>query len=255
VKTKLLVPVLLLLCYFADAGDSTAVKSFHRFYVGASFTGNCSYRYLRLVNANGDFWSNYGKEVMADQNSNEHPMFGYKAGVRFGVNIFRWFGVETGLDYNLHRWYSKELLSWYCRDCFWKVNYDYHYLDIPLALNFFIGKKKVRGIIQAGVNFDCLYKRVSRGQLIIGDRVAQTQEPGDTFSSKSFHRFNISPFLGIGIDWRLTKFLYLRIMPMAQMQSIKNLDFQITEYLWSAGVNTTLLFGFRRKKQSPNSPR
>ncbi|MDB5282211.1 MAG: hypothetical protein JWO06_1286, partial [Bacteroidota bacterium] len=117
----------------------------------------------------------------------------------------------------------------------------YHYMNVPISLNFTLGKKKVRGIISVGASLNFLLKKKISYNYSYSDGRSIS---GTTVDRYDFNKFNVSPFLGIGADFYLTKALVLRLMPIAQMQALKNINTPITEYLWYAGLNVSLQLGF-----------
>jgi hypothetical protein len=191
------------------------------------------------------------------RNDREDPEVGVQAGGRFGIHAARCFAIETGIDYNLHR-YSGEIKSLTIGTPWDGIPYDsalagarvrvmekYHYFNIPLALNFILGKRKLKGIISMGANFNWLIKKAERVSWYVNQDMVQSHSTNQT---SSFAQFNITPFIGLGVEWHIGKSLFLRLMPIAQMQAMKNINQPITEYLWSAGVNASVNFGFGKVK-------
>jgi hypothetical protein len=234
----LLLSLVTLLTGLLHAGDTSNVKTFKRFYIGVSVSGNATYRYLSRVPHTG--W-----DTLYDwRNKHEDPLVGYQIGARIGINATRFMSIETGVDYMLHR-YRQKYDPFYLSNSHIKTIYKYHYLNIPLALNFSMGKHKVKGLISMGASFNYLTEKKSRYQTIIGNAVQQDYTLDDR---SDFNQFNVSPFLGVGVEWHITKFLFLRLMPMAQMQALKNIDQPITERLWSVGLNAAVYFAFKKVK-------
>jgi hypothetical protein len=252
-KTKLpLVALFLAVAAFLRGSDSF---TFNRLYIGIGITPDVSYRYL-----NKNFVPSGNSEaqvqgIISDRNSHDFPEVGVMGGVKIGVYLTHWLAIESGLQYNMQRFrYSSN--TFYAApyavnsplaDSFTTVDRNtYHYLDIPLALNFSIGKKKVRGIISAGVNFDFLLRKGIYYTYTYADGRVVSGREVDNYNS--FNTFNLSPFLGIGADFYCTKSFIIRIMPQAQMQALKNINAPVTEYLWNAGLNVSFMIGFLKNK-------
>ncbi len=251
-KTKILLPILVLVASSLFAADGVF---FNRLYFGPSVTANVTYRYLNKNFVPSGSSESEIKGVIDAENKHSYPEVGVTTGLKVGVNITHCFAIESGLQYSWihYRYYSGQYSyvnqvwtgsGFTATDSFKSnVHNVYHYITIPVALNFTAGKKKVRGIFSFGTNFDFLIKK----------RIAYTQTyaDGHKVSSSSvdshsadFRKFNLSPFIGMGIDCYLGKTFVLRVMPVAQMQALKNVNAPITEYLWNVGLNVSLLVGF-----------
>jgi hypothetical protein len=253
-KRKTLATYLLLfLSATMYAGDTTQVKPAKRLYAGVSYVSNVTYRYLRQNYVPYDVTAAEERRIVDIRNEHEHPQFGFQIGGRLGVNITRYFSLETGVEYNLHRYlyksdfltsgstYNPSLIDTSITNCIVKQTDNYHYLNIPVAANFMLGKRKIKAVISAGVNFNFLLKKTQTFRYFVNDELYRSNTTADNYT---FSSFNLSPFLGVGIDYHINRFMFLRIMPVAQMQALKNIDTPITEHLWSAGLNTSLFFGF-----------
>lgn len=248
---------ILLLCFtlmltnVLYAAENTEVESYKRLYIGASFTMNVAYRHLAAQ-------SSLAQTTLDMRNKYEKPQWGFQAGPRLGVRATRWLSIETGVDYWRHRysfrrdglqfgsqWNGSIYYDSTSQGYSVKSIEDYHYLNVPVALNFSLGKRKLKGIISTGVNLSFLITKKTTYRLILNNDVLESNTVTD---NGPYASFNVSPFLGVGVEWHLGKVLFLRLMPVAQMQAMKNVDAPLTEYLWSVGMNASLYFGFVRVK-------
>lgn len=243
------------------ANDTTAVKQLHRFYAGVSFTPGVSYRYLRNnffpteTPPTGFTTEQEQKNLIDSRNKREKISFGFDVGLKVGIRVTKFLSIETGANYS-KRGYNEKFdnilfgSQWNgngydtSENYFVKLDYTYHYINIPIALTFNFGKKKLCGIVNVGTGFDFLIRKTNTSR----SNVPGFSSQRTTEDKTGFNRFNLSPFLGIGIEYRVLHFMVLRIMPVAQMQALKNIDTPITEHLWSVGINTSLLFGFKKIK-------
>ncbi len=242
------------------ANDTTTHKQFNRVYIGASFTPGISYRLL-----NHNFYEPYAetpsgysekeiqKFIIDGRNQREKIGFGFDVGAKVGLRVTSFLSIETGIHYarktytekakNLRfgsQWNGNGFDS-VDNGYYIKTTDVYHYIDLPIGLNFNFGKKKIKGLVNTGVNFNFLVKK---------NHQIKSNIPGVTNRNSAdrfpFEQFNLSPFLGIGLEYEISNLMSLRIMPTAQIQALKNIDTPITERLWSAGINTCLLFGFKK---------
>jgi hypothetical protein len=251
----LLLSLLALLTGLLHAGDTSNVKTFKRFYIGVSVSGNATYRYLSLGNIPAGIPRSFYQSDIDWRNKVEDPLVGYQIGARLGINATRFMSIETGIDYSLHRYRLKAeqpfgVVGGYYQDTTYpnsqlKIIYKFHYLNVPLALNFSMGKHKLKGVITAGASFNILMEEKTRYQTIVGGTSVRDFTVDDR---SNYALMNVSPFLGVGVEWHITKFLFLRLMPMAQMQALNNIDGPIAERLWSVGLNAAVYFGFKKVK-------
>lgn len=251
---------LLLLSLFAvncfaqsDAAKPTTTAGFKRIYIGISTTQGVGYR---LLSRNPDVGAADGLEnvrdgIISSRNEREKPDYATNVGFRFGVNATKWFAIETGVEYGYNSYGYKldNLLfgqnwngnSFDSASASVKFKAQYHYINVPLALNFTIGSKKTKAIISAGSYFSFLVNRTSRSSITFSN----SSTPYVSDNTALFQSFNISPFLGIGIDYQINSLMSLRVMPLVQFQALQNYrDAPITERLYSGGINISLNFGF-----------
>lgn len=239
------------------AGDTTQTKQFNRVYFGPTFTPGISYRLLTSDKPNATGFDN-AKSFIKELNRHEKPTFSYSVGVKAGVQLKKFLAFETGIEYTsiAYEYNRKDLTfnSGYRPDLTYdpsmygsiKSTVGFHYLKVPLALNFSFGKGKVKGIVNTGANLDFLIGRWQRLQWNIPGDSQGSNNLSDT-KIGSLSRFNISPFLGIGFDYHINQLLTLRVMPIAQIQALNIAGSSaIAERQWLAGINVSLLFGFKK---------
>lgn len=239
----------------AYAGDSTGVKKYNRVYVGLSFTPGINYRLLshNYYEENTIDEPAIQKRIIDRRNKLEKPGFNFDLGAKAGVRLTRFLSLETGLNYsrrtyvqkitdlNFYTDFNPSLQDTVDNGYYVKLTDVYHYIDIPLGMNFYLGKTKWHGIINTGINFNVLLAK----QITTNSNIPSASK-GTRPDRYPFNTFNLSPFLGVGFEYEINSLMSLRVMPVAQMQALKNIDTPITEHLWSAGINTCLLFGFKK---------
>lgn len=240
--------------------ETPAPIGFKRLYVGVSTMQGVCYRFLHSNPkvAAADGIEELRDYIISSRNASEKPGYAANGGIRIGVNATKFFAVESGVLYSYNsysansgnliygsQWngngYDATLPDSIYLPSSVKFVYAYHHLTLPVSLNFALGNKKVRALISTGANFDVLVKATTASYW---DNEPATK--GNTWDiTSSFHRFSISPFLGIGIDYQINSLMSLRIMPIAQFQALPNVQgAPITERLYSGGINIALNFGF-----------
>jgi len=248
--------VLLINTASAQSIESTTA-TFNRLYVGVSTTQGVGYRYLlrnKSVPA-PDNDESIPKDVIQIRNKQDKPDYAFDAGIRLGVNVTHFFSIETGIDYYRTGYFYKQdsLVSSYHSTPSGiepdeignlKMHNYYNYINVPLALNFTIGEGKLKALISTGANFN-VFLGTSYHSIINFEGKHSNNRGWGKLYAEPITTFNISPFLGIGINYQITPLIALRAMPTFQMQTLKNVkDAPLTEYLYSGGINVALTFGF-----------
>lgn len=248
-RTKyLMLFVLIATCFSAYSNDG----DFKRVYIGISTTPDLTYRWLHgnFVPAGN---SQAGVQGTANYgNQHTFPEFGVNVGAKVGVNLTHWLAIESGIGYSLVRYHYRSDI-FYTPNVYSGVAYSpttnfstsdqerYHYMTVPLGLRFSMGHRKVRGVIAAGAEFDFLLKRTATYTYTYADGSSVTNQVIE--QPNNFKTFNLAPYLGVGMDCYFSPAVVMRIMPQAQIQSFKNINTPVSEYLWNLGINVCFLFG------------
>ena len=224
-----------------------------RVLLGINISPDICYRTLK--NNDG---SSSSSTIIDIRNNTEKQKFGYTTGLNACYNISKHIGIETGLQYSNKGYFIKRTGFIYGnmydpRRGFVSNNsateptnakfiYNYIYLDVPLRLIFSFGEKRIHLITGIGVTTNILLKAT---QTIIlgyenGDKKRQTQKPGYNYKS-----LDVSPNVSVGIDYRISNKINLRIEPTFRYGAIKIIDAPITEYLWNGGLNITCYYGLK----------
>lgn len=252
--TIVLVLLLALFSHTTYAGTGTQTGS--GFYAGVSFTPGVGYRYLSENKSTRDMLVS-SSEAIAERNSYETPSFYYAVGFKMGYHIRKFVDIETGVEYTsiAYQWkqsgltvgsgyrpdlsYDSTMLGWA------RGKYGYHYLNIPVAFNFILGKQQVKAVISVGAACNVLVGQWQQSKYSIPGDISGSSYYTTT-SIRSLNRFNLSPFIGVGADWYINNLVTLRVMPIASIQSLVIADAPIFERLYTAGINVSVLFGLPR---------
>ncbi len=245
---KFLLCFLALTLYSSVYSSDGSEKPFKRVYIGVAFTPEASYRYLAATGGSSSLY----QSLIQVENKQASPDFGVGASAKVGINITHLLAIESGIGYTLARYRpvtnqpltygsSWNGSSYSASDSSLTEKEIYHYVTIPIGLRFSFGHKRVRGIIVTGADLDFLLKQTQ--VISITGTNPHTESNTPTDQTKTFNTFNLSPFLGTGIDCYLSPAAVLRIMPVAQIQSLKNINTPISEYLWNVGLNVSFFFG------------
>ena len=254
-KTKfallILLSVVAIQAFSADNNENSEKPRFKRIYIGFSVTPDVSYRYLH-----GNFEPSGVSQAdvqgaVSYGNSHSIPEFGINASFKLGINLTHWLAIESGVGYSLIRYrynsnryssptgFTGNIINQ--ADTFNTTDIEtYQYMTVPLGLRLSIGHRKVRAIIAAGADFDFLIRQTAVYTHAYANGVTIN---GTDVATSNFNTFNLSPYLGVGIDCYFSPTFVLRIMPQAEIQGLKNINTPVTEYLWNAGLNVSFLFG------------
>ena len=159
-------------------------------------------------------------------------------------NINKNIGIETGVQYSNKGTQSKfhEVLDINSHYKFKNI-YNYDFLDVPLKANFTLGKQKVRFFSSIGIVANFLLKATSQNVAIYPERTVSEVIEYASVSTK-YNKFNISPMISLGIDYKINDRMNLRVEPTFKYQalnSIKNSDKRCNFY--SGGLNVSYYIG------------
>lgn len=245
----------LLLAVFSfalKAGENTNQTSLKRMYGGFVFTPGVSHAYLKLNYVPASEDEATMKRVLNEFKKIEHPDFGFEIGGIFGVRLVHFLTIETGVKYMMHRYNTKTSWSSYWGGYVPVTDsgsykavfvHNSHYINIPVGLNFEIGKGRIKGIISPGVNVNLLAARTETFRYYVNGKLTRHETEPETDIEK-YSIYNFSPYLSAGIDYSIYDWLSLRITATGQMQTLKNTDTPFVRYMYFAGINMGLLFHF-----------
>lgn len=233
----------LLLVSFAAFGQENKSENttgkMKGFQIGINFSPDVCYR--TLYNKSKDI---SGAEILKERNENELPKFGFTTGVNVSYTIKKYVGIEAGIQYS-NKGYQDKILELIfpqpAPDLPIKSRRidNFHYLDIPIKANFFIGNKKVRFISSVGITTNILLKATITSIYYYTNR----KERGTNVYSYDFERVNLSPTVSVGIDYKINNKMNLRIEPTFRYGVLQIINTPLTAYLYSGGINIGYYFG------------
>ena len=234
---------LLVLITLSSKGQNTDKKvstaDFKRVQIGINFSPDICFRLLK--NNDGSSTSDIG---IKRSNENEIVKFGYTAGLNVCFNIIKFVGIETGIQYSNKGYQTKTIDYTFGQPNPFapkegKFIFNFHYIDIPLKVNFTIGKKKVRFFTSVGLTTNIFIKETQTSILKYTDRTDRITKP----TSYDYNRINISPTISLGIDYKINSRMNLRIEPIFRYGVLKIIDAPVTGYLYNGGLNISYYFG------------
>ncbi len=176
------------------------------------------------------------------------PKFGYTFGASFVYNFTNNLGLEVGLQYMNKGSKTEKIiftdhlgLPWGNGNDYAVFYYSYNYLAVPLKLNVLLGKQKVRFVGSVGVDTWILLNATIRNVEYKDHKRVSSSSSSELMNNSN--PINISPILSVGIDWKLTDFLNLRVEPTFRY-GLLNVYNTTSSKMISAGLNVGLYYGF-----------
>jgi hypothetical protein len=213
-----------------------------RFLIGVNFSPDYCYRALK--NNDG---SSSGDAVITMRNDKEVAKFGFTAGINVCYNFSEFLGLETGIQYSDKGYQTKmyELVPLQPDPSLpvqLKIVYDYYHIDIPLKINFTLGKKRLRFCTGTGITTNIFLdeKVTSVQDFSNGDR---KEEPLN--SDFDYNAVKLSLVVSAGVDYKINDRMKIKLEPTFRYGLLPIIDAPVTGYLWSAGANVSYWFGFR----------
>lgn len=245
-KRILIILLLASLNSYAQEGSSNS-SNFKRVQIGVNISPDICYRFLK--NTNQSKMANF---IKSHRDDTEIIKIGYTAGLNICFNLQSMIGIEAGIQYSNKGYQTKfQEQEWVTSNGVFdpsldpalpnkfKYIYNDHYIDIPIKVNFTFGKKKVRLFTSAGIITNVFIKETQRNIYKSG---GQTNENTQT-SNINYNRFNISPMISVGIDYKFNERMNLRVEPTFRYGILKIVNAPVGGYLYNAGLNVSYYFG------------
>lgn len=202
--------------------------------IGFNFSPDYSYRTLknRAGAPSNDL-------VIKNRNDIEVAKFGYATGINICFNFSQLIGFEAGLQFSNKGYQTQTLEIFFFApepNLPTKVKFvhSYQYIGIPLKAKFSLTKGKL-GVFSS-VGFTTNFLLNVKSKAIIEYSNGKTEKNSQSLKN-DFNKVDISPLIGIGIDYRLNRKMHLLAEPTFRYGLIKTIDAPISEKLWSAGLN------------------
>jgi hypothetical protein len=221
---------------FAQGGVTPKNSSIRKVSVGISSSPDYCYR--TLYNNDSSWSSDF---VITQRNGYEVPKIGFTTGLQLGFGLTRHLELATGLTYS-NKGYRTVImdLTWIPPDStrperaqHW---YSYHHADVPIIINMMAGSGSMRLLVTAGVVVNMMFSANKVSKLQYADGNTERLRANQGFD---FNRLNISPALGIGVDFGINDHLGVRVAPTIRYGILKIINSPVTGRLWNVGVNVS----------------
>lgn len=188
-----------------------------------------------LKNSDGSLFTDV---IIDGRNNSETAKLGYTTGLNGCINFSQNIGLETGIQYS-NKGYQNLMqdLSPFYIDSTSSVKgksvSSFHYLDMPLKVNFIFGKRKLQFCGSVGIAANILLKQTVLATLEFEDGSTQQQK----LTSTQYNKFNLSPLISAGVNYQISNSMNFKIEPTFRYGILKVANSEIGTYLWNIGLN------------------
>ena len=212
--------------------DSTKNRKWE---IGFSFSPDYSYRTLK---SDAD---NQSLKEMRD--TLEIPKFGFTTGINVVYHFNDRIVLETGLLFSDKGEKTKktsfENVPSSQLPIYYTYKYHYLYLDIPLKVDYYLLTGKLKLFVTAGVSGNIFINQ--KTTLLQGHDNGDIQKNTTTFNP-GFNRFNLAMIAGLGINYKLSSRMNLKVEPVYRRSLTSIANTPIKSYLYSTGLNMGISF-------------
>ncbi|MBA3899252.1 MAG: PorT family protein [Bacteroidetes bacterium] len=202
--------------------------------IGFTFSPDYGYRILKPDD------SSTSNTIATNRDGREIPGLGLTTGINVSLKIKNRIHLETGLLYAEKGYTFQTPTFIYIGPVDPTIPknahliYKYHYLDVPIKLNYYFltGGLKLYGT--AGIS----------PNIFIGNNVYVNYQNNTgnihhgSNSSNNFNKINLAVITGLGLQYDLNNKLYIKAEPVYRRSITSIKDAPIKEYLYSFGINS-----------------
>lgn len=220
--------------FFAYTQENKKAESNKKISVG--FTFSPDYNYRALKNTDDSSYSDY---IINFRNDIEKGKFSFTTGFNINLKIGRKLELQSGLLYSNKGYRSPKQVPVYAvqpsgAPSHIKSKASFHYIDVPLKLNFVSGKGNLKFIAGGGFAAGLLLKKADILTLYYPNGSEKELDQSDKFDYK---KFNLTVLVSAGVEYPLRKNIFLRAEPTLRYGLLKIIDMPVTAKLWNIGLN------------------
>jgi hypothetical protein len=179
--------------------------------------------------------------------------FGFTGGINFTQKINNSLSVESGILYskkgeivtleerNIHPRYGYIYGEGYGFPYIAETTYKYHYLNVPLKLNYYFLKRKFSAFISGGLSGDVFLNQINSMKLVNEDGSSENKDEEE----KTLTRISLTSLIGFGIHYKITDMLSFRFEPILRYTINKLGDKKVNPY--SIGTNIGIFYQIKNK--------
>ncbi len=133
------------------------------------------------------------------------PLMGSAYGVKFWLQPNREFSFNTGIGF-IQKGYvgPMEYFNIYNSSVgSFDTNFKFNYLNIPLGLNYNLGRKKFNIYLSAGIDIDILLKQQTYHTSLVPEKMNNIEIVRiDSDNTEIYKKFNFGVYIGGGLEYR-----------------------------------------------------
>jgi hypothetical protein len=187
------------------------------------------------------------------RDSREIPKFGYSAGLSAALLISKKISFEVGVLFSDKGYKTEKLDLVYSTSVDprygfkstgglpikARVNYHFHYIDIPLKVDYFILTGGLKIYCTVGISSNLFLSQTNTITMEFNDGRTETNTSrGDS----GFNRINLMAMGGLGIKYNFQNKFYIKMEPIFKYSMPSIIDTVIKGYLYSAGLNIGIYY-------------
>ncbi len=235
------IPTLICLGFLLSIiGFSQETESKRKWSIGATYSGNSTYRALSPSGSGDD----HVDRIIENREDIESPTYGFNAGINGAYEILPNLEVELGVQYARYGFQHKDLdLVFYSGEnieeatIHTKTHDDY--LEIPLRVRYRIGNKKLFGFASFGGLYS--YYLTSRTKVIDPPPIEGVPKNSEyEHMDANYSRFGITGSIGVG--YRIFERFDVRLEPIYRHLLTPIADAPIDQKSYSIGCQAGVYF-------------
>jgi len=228
------------LSYTSFSQESHSVNT-SRFRIGIIAQPNIAYRRLLKIE-NDDFLD----LIITDRNKREIPKLGYNFGLNTEFKIANHFKLETGVNYSNKGYRTKKIVAFTSEPglSHFQIGYVHHYIEVPLVLNYIVGKNKLKLISSFGVSMNVLVSSKIKSILYYENSSNKTTYSNMENEFETYKKFNLTPSVSIGVEYQINAKTSIKVQPTFNYSILNIIDAPISAHLWSTGIQFGYYIGF-----------
>jgi hypothetical protein len=225
---KRLIAVLIFITPMLCNGQESTDKQ-GRFSIGVNFSPNYSYRVLNY----SDEW----QSTVDSREEYEQGSFGFNTGVVAHYSFLERLEVELGVQYSrqAHMFTDVPLYDFIEDRILGKADtqFRYHYIEIPLRVNYHFMVKKVFGYITAGISVNTFLNDESKTWVTYDN--GETEVVTGETSIADFNEVAFGIIGGAGIAYKVTNRFDIRLEPLFRYSLTPLAEAPIDQHNYSIG--------------------
>jgi len=220
--------------FLAHAQENKKKEAEKKIFIGFSFSPDYASRTLK--NNDGSSSSN---NVIDSRNKLEKGKLSFTTGFNLNIRVAKALEFQTGILYSNKGYRIPKQAADYPiqvpgQPTHFKSNTSFHYLDVPVKLNFITGKNRVKFIAGAGLAANIL---LSNSDIVILYYADGSEKETNQYVGVDYNNFNLSALISAGAEFKLKENIILRTEPTFRYGLLKIVDMPVTAKLWNIGLN------------------